>query len=94
MRETSLEDFLSGSDEEAAERAASEDESEADGEISENVDEADEIEETAHDTSDIEPATATYASTPQGVDCPECGESVIRRWRDGDRLVCAECKRW
>lgn len=42
----------------------------------------------------VEPATATYAWAADGADCPQCGATVERRWRDDDRLVCADCKNW
>jgi hypothetical protein len=35
---------------------------------------------------------ATYGWSPDGDDCPVCGATVQRRWRDGDRFVCADCK--
>lgn len=36
----------------------------------------------------------TYRWSPDGDDCPACGRHVERRWRDGDRFVCADCKEW
>lgn len=45
------------------------------------------------DTS-VEPAVSTSRSVPEGTDCPECGETATRLWRDGDRLVCAGCTSW
>ncbi len=36
----------------------------------------------------------TYAWTPGGDDCEQCGATVERRWHDGDAMVCAECKDW
>ena len=29
-----------------------------------------------------------------GSECQRCEKAVVRRWRDGDRMVCAECKSW
>lgn len=43
---------------------------------------------------DPDPATSTYSWSPDGAACPDCGDAVERRWRDGDRLVCADCKDW
>jgi hypothetical protein len=37
---------------------------------------------------------ATYRWSPDGDDCPVCGETVDRQWRDDDRFVCADCKEW
>lgn len=46
------------------------------------------------------PATVTYAWSPEGDTCAECGETVDTRWRAGDgaadpdAMVCESCKRW
>jgi len=40
------------------------------------------------------PAAITMAFVPGGAPCEACGASVQRRWRDGDALVCADCKEW
>jgi hypothetical protein len=42
----------------------------------------------------VDPLRATYRWSPDGDDCPACGRRVERRWRDGDRFVCADCKEW
>jgi hypothetical protein len=42
----------------------------------------------------VEPATATYAWTPGGDACADCGATVERRWVDEGRLVCVDCKDW
>jgi hypothetical protein len=42
----------------------------------------------------VDPLRATYRWSPEGDDCPACGRHVERRWRDGDRFVCADCKEW
>ena len=44
--------------------------------------------------TDAEPVTATATWTADGADCDRCGEPISRRWRDGDALVCADCKDW
>jgi hypothetical protein len=44
--------------------------------------------------ADVAPAASTYAWTGDGAVCGACGESVARRWQDGDELVCADCKEW
>lgn len=42
----------------------------------------------------VEPAMSTYDWSPGGTPCEACGAVVERRWRDGERLVCGECKEW
>jgi len=41
-----------------------------------------------------EPARTTYAWSDEGTTCKSCGETVERRWRQDDRLVCPDCKDW
>lgn len=95
MRETSLEEFAGGGE--------SANESDSGGTEATGGDAVDDgesdpagTETEAAATGGTEPrnATSTYTWTPDGVDCPACGASVERRWRDGDRLVCAECVSW
>jgi hypothetical protein len=43
---------------------------------------------------DADPAIPTATWTTDGDACDRCGESVSRRWTDGDELVCAACKEW
>jgi hypothetical protein len=45
-------------------------------------------------TDEDEPTLATTAYDSDGADCEACGATVTRRWRDGDALVCGECKEW
>lgn len=91
MRETSLEEFLDGSAE--GESATGEgDESAAPDFDADGTAEPTESDATTGEP--IEPATATYAWTPERADCAACGTAVERRWRDDDRLVCADCKSW
>lgn len=45
-------------------------------------------------TDEDEPTLATTTYDPDGADCEACGATVTRRWRDGDALVCGECKEW
>ena len=42
----------------------------------------------------VEPAATTYAWSPEGAACAECGEVVERRWIQGGVLVCGACKSW
>jgi hypothetical protein len=101
MRDRSLDEFASG-----AETAADDPEEDpeagepaADGEAG-SVGDAESEPDTAEDspTAGVEPALSTYEWTPGGADCGRCGETVEKRWRDGDgtgeALVCAECKEW
>ena len=53
---------------------------------------ADATDEGATDEDEPTLATTTYDS--DGADCEACGATVTRRWRDGDALVCGECKEW
>jgi hypothetical protein len=46
-----------------------------------------------------DPAVATSRWDPGGAACPDCGETVERRWRSDEEdpaaaFVCAECKDW
>ncbi|WP_372911785.1 hypothetical protein [Salinigranum sp.] len=59
-----------------------------DGEAPAHVDESDGPADEADRTR------ATYRWSPDGDDCPVCGETADRQWRDGDRFVCADCKEW
>lgn len=43
---------------------------------------------------DEEPIAPTYTWSATGGGCAECGAVVERRWRQGDSLVCPECKSW
>jgi hypothetical protein len=45
-------------------------------------------------TSETDRPRTTYRWSPDGDDCPVCGETIDRQWRDGDRFVCADCKEW
>ena len=61
-----------------------------DDEGSSNPDDASDADATDED----EPTPATTIYDPDGGDCEVCGATVTRRWRDGDALVCGECKEW
>lgn len=101
MRESSLDDFLGGDPEDESDGSPSDDQADAvDSESSEEVTAAEGVTdsppETAAETNAKAATSArtTYGWTPGGADCAECGETVERRWRDGDALVCADCKSW
>jgi hypothetical protein len=109
MRDASLDDFLSSSDEETEgdEPAVG---SEADDmETGPESDPRPEPEPETGPESDtepdadtagppsvteVEPARSTYAWSPDGATCAECGESVEERWESEAGLVCVECKEW
>jgi hypothetical protein len=57
-------------------------------------DEADEGDGPRVDPTTVEPAEATYAWSGDGNTCAACGETVERRWRSDDGLVCPDCKEW
>jgi hypothetical protein len=41
-----------------------------------------------------EPSVPTMRWAEGGAPCADCGETVTRRWRDGEAFVCADCKDW
>ena len=45
-------------------------------------------------TEDAALAVSTADWRPGGATCADCGAAVERRWRDGDALVCVDCKEW
>lgn len=49
---------------------------------------------TADPEDPIEPMAETFAWSGAAGECASCGEAVEERWRDGDVLVCGECKAW
>jgi len=50
--------------------------------------------DTEASTDAVEPAVTTYAWSPEGAACAECGEVVERRWTQDGVLVCGACKSW
>ncbi|MFB6222456.1 MAG: hypothetical protein ABEH86_02130 [Haloarcula sp.] len=50
--------------------------------------------DSGHSTGAVEPAVTTYAWSPEGEICPECGDVVERQWRQDGQLVCSACKAW
>ena len=67
---------------------------EGDGGAIETTDTGEDATVDADTTGDADTPRATYRWSPDGDDCPACGATVERRWRDGDRFVCADCKEW
>jgi hypothetical protein len=102
--DASLDDFLDAGDDGespvAAEREAADDDSEADDvATAAEAGDGDAAGTDASDgdppsTDDVEPAVSTYTWAAAGGACATCGESVDRRWRADDDLVCADCKEW
>ncbi|WP_058994019.1 hypothetical protein [Haloarcula sp. CBA1127] len=86
--DTSLEDFLDAGDE-------SEDEGESGTSAEDDTTEAGSEAPDAEATTDaVDPAVTTYAWSPEGAACAECGEVVERRWTQDGLLVCGACKCW
>jgi len=88
VEDASLDDFLDASDE-------SEDEADSDTSADDGIAETEKElndDETSADT--VEPAVTTYAWSPEGAACAECGEVVERRWTQDGHLVCGACKSW
>lgn len=50
--------------------------------------------ETPAEPDAVEPAASTYVRLPDGGACAACGETVERRWRGEQGLVCPDCKAW
>ena len=101
MEETSLDEFLNSTDEDAdseAERegeADEEKEGEADEERTSEAD-REEIEadlKTA-DSAAAEPAISTSRWVRGGQECPSCGTATARLWNDEGTFVCRCCKDW
>lgn len=91
--DASLDDFLDGGDSEDegdSGSASGDDTGETESETTDA--EASTDAEAASDA--VEPAVTTYAWSPEGAACAECGEVVERRWTQGGVLVCGACKSW
>jgi len=63
------------------------------------ADAADDDEPVADEAStpaadDADPRVPTMRWSADGDACDDCGTVVSRRWRDGDDVVCADCKEW
>jgi hypothetical protein len=44
--------------------------------------------------TDGDHSVPTMRWSADGAPCDACGATVERRWRDGDAVVCADCKEW
>jgi len=86
--DASLEDFLDAGDESEGEGESS---TATGGDTAETESEASDSEAS---TDAVEPAVTTYAWSPEGAPCAECGEVVERRWTQDGLLVCGACKCW
>jgi hypothetical protein len=45
-------------------------------------------------TGGVDPATTTFAWSPQGGVCARCGAQTRKRWNSQEGLVCGACKEW
>lgn len=59
-----------------------------------DVDDAKPTSSAEADEDAVEPPRSTMTFSPDPGECGVCGEPAIRRWTDGDALVCRECKEW
>lgn len=82
---------------EAEESAAADESTEADGldgaDGPEDVDGPDRADDAGASDA-VEAMAETVAWSPDGGECTACGGSVEERWRDGDEMVCGDCKAW
>jgi len=85
--DASLDDFLDASGESEEEETGT---SGGDG----TAETEREAPDTEASTDAVEPAVTTYAWSPEGAACAECGEVVERRWTQDGVLVCGACKSW
>lgn len=96
--DSSLDAFASSAEDEedAEEKVDSEQTAETDLDQSAETDAK--TDSAAEAAESVEPAVSTYAWSPEGATCADCGESVEKRWRaEGQRggdLVCVDCKEW
>ncbi|AQL43170.1 hypothetical protein BV210_10775 [Halorientalis sp. IM1011] len=107
MDDASLEEFVDASGDSEDDRSESSESASGEGRPARGEDERSESSESASGTGSdgnegdagdepdgVTPAASTYAWSGDGAECVSCGESTDRRWRDGDDLVCADCKEW
>lgn len=96
MEEASLSDYVDAGADAATDEQGDDGEQADDGEQTGDGAEAASGDErsVARDPSTVDPATTTYAWSADGDSCEACGEETERRWHDGDRLVCPDCKQW
>jgi len=101
--DASLDDFLDGGEEsEGSESTAATGDGDAAGDaVSGAETDADEHNDAdgardpeAADDETVVPAVTTYAWSPDGAACADCGEVVERRWEQDGQLVCGACKAW
>jgi len=62
--------------------------------VESGVDERTDSDGVATEIEDVQPVASTYAWSPEGGPCAACGEHVEERWREGEELVCVDCKAW
>jgi len=64
------------------------------GETDEGASDGDGGPEASDGDGGPQPTHSTYRWHPDGAECADCGATVERRWRDGGRFVCGDCKAW
>ncbi|MBC9986645.1 hypothetical protein E4P24_09730 [Haloferax sp. AS1] len=95
MPNRSLDDFAGGDDGAADEPTAVDGAADEPTAVDGADDSPDAGDTNASDADDRDVSTlATYRWTPEPAACPQCGESVQKRWLDGDEYVCLDCKDW
>lgn len=87
MDDTSLDDFVTESEEPA------DSPEDGDGESGQESG-ADDPATTEVATESVADPSTTMRFVPDGEGCPACGATVRRLWTDGDTAVCRACKEW
>jgi len=65
-----------------------------DGTVDSAAVDGDDASSAGDEIAGVEETRPTSTWTTTGADCERCGETGTRRWRDGDSLVCIDCKEW
>lgn len=91
-RDASLDQFVGGDEEASAD--GSDAGAPADGDEAAATSDGGAGERSATEVEGVAPARATFDWSPDGAACDCCSTSVEKRWRDGDALVCGDCKEW
>ncbi|WP_164974622.1 DUF7573 domain-containing protein [Halegenticoccus tardaugens] len=97
-KDRSLDEFLGGA---AESKSAAEPDSTADPDAESTRSDADvsassatAARAAADGTAGVDAAEPTFRWSPSGATCDACGGSAARRWLDGGRYVCRDCKEW
>jgi hypothetical protein len=97
--DASLEEFAAGTAVDSESTGSSEESTGSTGSTDAEVDsESTTSEDNPQSGADSEeavaPTVSTYRYSPKKDACGACETRVRRRWRDGDGLVCGDCKEW